>query len=313
MSQTRSRIHNPSYTIKITRRVAPEIDDHGSFQEIVDFHVTSPHVPKKKINGCIFQLILKYTNVTVSNLFDDNRIGPYVSLHTSDSISDYTDNMVDWMSTNYMEYFEVRNGIVQSEDKEMFGDAFANGPIAKYEDGIPITDDEKDVSQGSIVQMGIYVFIQESDLLTKIRTAPWNTNEDLPANGLPCLPVDFDIWKTILSGKNSDIYKHEVRHSWIFVQNASTRPNRYYHTSIAKITSTDALDAGHQQYKSGLFTESLSFATNELNTLLRQPYSDVRSKSVNSARHRSPFTKKRARVSTRSNTQSRIKSKRTKP
>jgi len=59
------------------------------------------------------------------------------------------------MNYNYLEYFEVKNGI------SVVGDQFGNGPICEYEGNEPIIDDEQDMSQGEIVQNGFAVFIPE--------------------------------------------------------------------------------------------------------------------------------------------------------
>ena len=131
-----------------------ENKDCGDFRSTIDFTVLNDDVEMNdKINyvdGIIVQYIQKSCSV---DIYHPTGQGVSKTLNTSDEIYNYTSGNVKYMNYNYLEYFEVKNGI------SVVGDQFGNGPICEYEGNEPIIDDEQDMSQGEIVQNGFAVFI----------------------------------------------------------------------------------------------------------------------------------------------------------
>jgi hypothetical protein len=257
-----------SYQIKYVPRDR-QVENSGSYQVIVDFEVVNLMNKKSKANGCIIQLIIKYTKARGSNLLNNGKIGPYEELNTSQSISKYTNNNVNWMCENYLEYFEVKNGIIQDSNGNLYGDGFASGPIAKYYRGTPVTDDAVEVSQGVIIHIGLAVYIENGPFLDGIKQLNWDTNEKLPANGLPYLPLvgNEPVWQDIILHKNSLIYKHEVRHIWKFIQRVDEPADKIFVESVDEVNDVDAIELANSPYNSKIFNESYQLANVEFNSL----------------------------------------------
>ena len=179
------------------------VENCGSYEVIVDFEVKSlkPKTKDPPIDGCIFQLIIKDTNAKGSNFVSEKQTGPEVNLNTSNTISKYTNKQVNWMCENYLEYFEIIDGLV----KKLDGDGFASGPIARYSKNDPIIDDALPISQGSIIHIGLAVFVPNSPFLDSIKKLTWDKSTRLPANGLPYLKLlgNENVWQDILLNKTS--------------------------------------------------------------------------------------------------------------
>jgi hypothetical protein len=246
------------------------VENCGSYEVIVDFEILnlkSKSVKPAKINGCIFQLIIKDTNAKGSNFVSEKQMGPEVDLNTSDTISKYTNKQVNWMCENYLEYFEIIDGLV----KDLDGDGFASGPIARYSKNDPIIDDAENISQGSIIHIGLAVFVPNSAFLDSVKKLKWSTNPRLPANGLPYLRLlgNEPVWNDILLNKTSGIYKHEVRHVWKFIQRENNPDDRIFFESIVEIPDiSDAIELGEDTFNSKILRESRQFATDSLTLLI---------------------------------------------
>jgi len=257
-----------------------EVDNCGSYRVVVDFQILnakSKSVPKSiaRVNGCIFQLVIKETNAIGSNFVNNRTTGPPVDLNTSQNISNYTNNRVNWMCENYLEYFEIINGLVKKGD----GDAFASGPIARYSSkNKPIIDDAKEISQGTIIHIGLAVFVPNSPFLDSVKSLPWDLDDRLPANGLPYLPLlrNEGLWQDILLNKTSGIYKHEVRHVWKFIQkvdlDVESDKERIFFDSVVEIPDiSDAIELANDTFNSKILTESRQHAADSLNHLISRP------------------------------------------
>ena len=250
------------------------VENCGSYEVIVDFEVKSLK-PKSKtkdppINGCIFQLIIKDTNAKGSNFVSEKQTGPEVDLNTSNTISKYTNKQVNWMCENYLEYFEIIDGLV----KKLDGDGFASGPIARYSKNDPIIDDALPISQGSIIHIGLAVFVPNSPFLDRIKKLTWDKDKKLPANGLPYLKLlgNENVWQDILVNKTSGIYKHEVRHVWKFIQRDNNPDDRIFFESIDEIPNvSDALELGEDTFNSTILAASRQLASDSLTQLISRP------------------------------------------
>jgi hypothetical protein len=170
-SQAKAQVQPPQ-PLPITHKInyiprSEIIENCGSYEVIVDFEILKSSNSKldTKTSGCIFQLIIKDTNAKGSNFVSDKQTGPEVDLNTSDTISKYTNKQVNWMCENYLEYFEVINGLVIHGN----GDGFANGPISRYSKNDPIIDDAENISQGIIIHIGLAVFVPNSLFLDEIK------------------------------------------------------------------------------------------------------------------------------------------------
>jgi len=252
------------------------VENCGSYEVIVDFEVISLK-PKTKsktkdppINGCIFQLIIKDTNAKGSNFVSEKQTGPEVDLNTSNTISKYTNKQVNWMCENYLEYFEIIDGLVKNLD----GDGFASGPIARYSKNDPIIDDALPISQGIIIHIGLAVFVPNSPFLDRIKKLRWDKDKRLPANGLPYLKLlgNENVWQDILVNKTSGIYKHEVRHVWKFIQRDNNPDDRIFFESIDEIPNvSDALELGEDTFNSNILVASRQLASDSLTHLISTP------------------------------------------
>ena len=133
-------------------------------------------------------------------------------LNTSEEISEYTDNNVKYMNDNYLEYFKIKNG------KGVDGDQFGNGPICKYtKKKIPKIDDELDMSEGTIIQNGYAIYIPYPQAQKVKDEYDWNDDEELPANGLPMIPFNEEIWTELFNMKQSIVYAHKVSYKWTYL------------------------------------------------------------------------------------------------
>ena len=130
-----------------------ENKDCGDFRSTIDFTVLNEDVEMNDeinyVDGIIVQYIQKSCLV---DIYHPTGQGVSKTLNTSDEIYNYTGGNVKYMNYNYLEYFEVKNGI------SVVGDQFGNGPICKYEGNEPIIDDEQDMSEGEIIQNGFASF-----------------------------------------------------------------------------------------------------------------------------------------------------------
>jgi hypothetical protein len=164
-----------------------EVLDCGDFRSTVDFTVSDKNNNINNVNGIIVQYIQKST---VVDIYDENGGGTHVTLPNNEmDITRYTNNNVQYMNYNYIEYFDI------NENESVHGDQFGNGPICKYDGDEPMVDDELDMSVGKIIQNGFAIFIpdkivKENNIIKGIR---WNRSEDTPANGLPMIEYDAKV------------------------------------------------------------------------------------------------------------------------
>ena len=189
-------------------RMWNEVGECGDFRSTVDFKVSDRNGNTSGVNGIIVQLIQKSTNVDV---YDDEGGGKTETLRTSEEISEYTENNVNNMNDNYLEYFEVENG------ESVAGDQFGNGPVCEYDQSEPIIDDEQDMSHGIINQKGYAVFIP-SPVSEQVKTRlKWNSDPNTPANGLPMLPFDTKTWNDLFQARRSHVYVHTLLLEWKYL------------------------------------------------------------------------------------------------
>jgi len=189
-----------------------ENGDCGDFRSTIDFTVLNNVEMNDEINyvdGIIVQYIQKSCLV---DIYHPTGQGVSKTLNTSDEIYNYTSGNVKYMNYNYLEYFEVKNGI------SVVGDQFGNGPICEYEGNEPIIDDEQDMSQGEIVQNGFAVFIPEP-MASNIKNGniSWNSSDDTPANGLPMIDFNSQIWEQIFAVRESNVFVHSVNIKWKYL------------------------------------------------------------------------------------------------
>jgi hypothetical protein len=285
----------PLYEITYTPRIDEfELNRSGDFRSVVDFDVKLIQNPKQKknINGYIFQLIIKETNAEGSNLTEDeytkieearSKGTPYVPpaktiLNTSDSIERYTNGQVKYMCQNYIEFFEIKNGICLDDKhpskRVIVGDSFSNGSISRYAiDDSPLTDDNEAVSQGTIIHIGLSVFIPDSPFLTDIRrNYNWDPNDALPANGLYCLflPGNEHVWEEILQNKASIITMHKVLHAWKFIQKDINNDTSFVE-NFSVVPLSEAIELGTQYDTSKIMNESRQEVNTLITNLISQP------------------------------------------
>ena len=175
------------------------IQDNGDFRRTIDFAVSGAGSKA----GIIIQYIQKNTVAAAVN-----NEGKEVILNTSDAISKFTNNNVNFMCTSYLEYFPV------SAKGLTYGDQFGNGAIAVYDDDGPILDREENISKGKIEQIGTSVFIPNGEFVKSIKQLGWNKSVKLPANGLPYLAFDEALWQTILANAKSNVLRQSVTITW---------------------------------------------------------------------------------------------------
>ena len=186
-----------------------KINDCGGFRSTVDFTVTDQDKKTDEVNGIIVQYIQKSTTV---DIYKTKGGGIKDILNTTEEISEYTNNNVKYMNDNYLEYFKIENG------KGVDGDQFGNGPICKYtKKKIPIVDDELDMSEGTIIQNGYAIYIPYPQAQKVKDEYEWNDNKKLPANGLPMIPFDEEIWTELFNMKQSIVYAHKVSYKWTYL------------------------------------------------------------------------------------------------
>jgi hypothetical protein len=195
------------YTITQSFRGSTEdvysVRDFGDFFSIIDFVVTFNGI-SKPFNGIIFQLITKNTVIVFNNKI----------LSKTKEILNFTNKNVNFMTETYIEYFEVKNSIVQNADQ------FQNGAITKYKNK---NVDYTNVSEyGIILQKGECVFIPSS------HTGPlidpyyiWKKDKKHASNGLwyfddTCNPLRkmYALWNLITNARQSNIVCHTVEYYW---------------------------------------------------------------------------------------------------
>lgn len=163
-------------------------------------------------DGIVVQRVRKQTTAQVK---DDGRI-----LNTTEAISAFTSNKVQFACDSYLEYFEIRGGELYPRT---ITDGFAGGAIAKYEKRPRSTvynavfDDEDPtyMTTGEIVHMGDNIFLTGQNE-AYVRSLPWITGRSAkakPSNGLPYLDVGY--WDQILAATNSNVLTHTVVVRWI--------------------------------------------------------------------------------------------------
>lgn len=188
-----------------------ENGDCGDFRSTIDFTISDINGKTDGINGIIVQYIQKSCKV---DIYDSDGKGFIETLNTSDEIYNYTSGNVPYMNYNYLEYFNVING------NSVDGDQFGNGPICEYDDNDnePIIDDEEDMSEGEIVQNGFAIFIPEP-IAGNIKNSdiPWNSSIDTPANGLPMIEFNSNIWEQIFTARQSNVFVHSVNIKWKYL------------------------------------------------------------------------------------------------
>ncbi len=186
-----------------------ENGDCGDFRSTIDFTILDENGQVTNVNGIIVQYVQKSCKVDIYNPTGE---GISQKLNTNDDIYKYTSSNVPYMNYNYLEYFEIENG------NSVDGDQFGNGPICEYDGNEPIIDDEEDMSDGQIIQNGFAIFIPEpiagniknSDIL-------WNTSIDTPANGLPMIEFNSNIWEQIFTARQSNVFVHSVNIKWKYL------------------------------------------------------------------------------------------------
>lgn len=209
---------------------AEEVRNNGDFSVTKRFYVKNQH--GEDATGIIIQYITKKANVYhspdgIEKIYD-----------TSQKISEFTDGNVLFSNDNYLEIFEVTEGV--SEE-----DVFQNGALAKYDplDGEAFIDNEDRLymTKGSITHSGECIFVpySEYETMSKILSYPWceyvDHNSELfdfnkcefenPANGIPFIGEQYknEIFKL---GQNfSNTIFHTVRIKWDYHENNSVIEN----------------------------------------------------------------------------------------
>jgi len=211
-----------AYIIKATYRTGGDdegsyniLQEWGDFRSTIDYTVHLEGNENTRPTGIIVQKIEKSTRVEI---YDNNGGGLLQLLQTTQDIHNYTSGNVSFMNDNYLEVFNVAQGVVVDEEGNAYGDQFQNGAICEYENGAATCDDELDMSIGEILQTGECVFILNTNpIFNRIIHSMLPGNRATAANGLPYLPSpnDDELWTIILREKNSYTYMHEVRLNWI--------------------------------------------------------------------------------------------------
>ncbi len=201
----------------------------GDFRVTKHFVVTNLKKPLAKPNGYIIQLIEKRTYVITKcgDQWDKTNKGssicevgaPETLLINSDDIDKFTAGNAKYMTHNYLELFEVKDG----EGK--WDDTFQNGAVVKYEwdwDGPkkkrkmwhPIIEDvdESFFTRGKIIMTGSNIFIPASTNLKKM--FKWDSRKSTPANGLPYLEVTPENLATIWAMRKSEPLVHSLEITW---------------------------------------------------------------------------------------------------
>jgi len=191
-----------SYSLDL-KYISSRYKNYGDYFVKEQFNVS--HINSTQpINGWIVQYITKQPDIETTTGF---------KLNDTDSIMQFTEGQVEFMSDNYLELFKVENG------KAIIPDQFASGPIAKYEYDTKknkwyTTDDV--LTKGSITHTGLSVFIPKTPNQTDLEQLyTWNTSRDTPAGGLPFISCVQSCPKDELFklGK-SNILQHTVTVSW---------------------------------------------------------------------------------------------------
>jgi hypothetical protein len=201
------------------RKGESEIRDNGDFIRTIDFTVTGPGSKE----GIIFQYIIKDTYAIAIN---EN--GEEIILNTSDAISKFTNSNVKYMCDSYIEYFKVA-----SDGNAIDGDKFGNGAISLYDEDGPILDREKNISKGIIIQTGVSVFLTK-DAAKQFTDIDWNNNINSPANGLPYIAFNPELWDAIVSYRQSNILIQTINITWGYKNNAHGKCNDCYPPFISK-------------------------------------------------------------------------------
>ena len=224
-----------SYTITLVKgRLVKRLC--GDFRAIKTFTVTDSNGKKEGVNGKVYQLIKKSTQV-----YYYNSEGEEVKLDTSASIEKFTGGNVKYVCDSYIETFDISDG------ESVHADAFANGAIVTYDEQgayIPARnsktkkyeeDDKFKVTKGKIIQTGTSVFIPNANL-TKINKLPWCSIDSAAANGLDFIPIDppsfkgcpslnpkVNYWKAITDSSKSNMAVHTVEAEWGYYDENKTK------------------------------------------------------------------------------------------
>lgn len=235
---------------KISMSIVTGKDEHGrDFYEMGacgDFRVTKHFVVtdlknlRERPNGWIVQYIIKKTEVThnCGNKWDKTtketklssmceRSATEKTLTTSEDIETFTSGNVKYMTHDYLELFEIKDG------NSTYNDAFQNGAVTKYiweEDEStkkfnwsPIIEDEIHgfYTKGVIRMIGTSIFIPST---TNVKERfKWNTKKTTPANGLPYLPATPGNVREIFALRQSEPLVHDIRITWGYPEKSGKR------------------------------------------------------------------------------------------
>ena len=219
-----------------------QTNNWGEFSVYKEFNVYNSKNKREGVFGYVVQKVDKNTNIIY---LEDNKIK---KINTTEDIMKFTSNQVNYSNTSYYEIFFIINGI------STVGDIFQNGAILHYniENTNDIYADDEVPTAGTIVISGESFFIKDSKENViknskkknpKIYNMIWDTDDDLPSNGLPyslTLPED------IINNIESNIIIHKVSVKWdgirkILNNNLSNKLNTNTHTNInTKTTANNA-------------------------------------------------------------------------
>lgn len=190
-------------------------ESNGNFSVVKEYIVKSLKPQNSRnIQGIIIQYVKKRSTVV------DAENNTY---NTSESIENFTNNVVKYSNDDYFEIFEVFSTTGKSKN----ADEFQNNSLTQYEptlDGlIPYTYEVGDIqyqtykTQGEINIEGLNCFISKgTPEYIKITNLDWKTDINTPANGLPYLPYTKPIKDLIFNAANSNILLHKVKVTWSF-------------------------------------------------------------------------------------------------
>jgi uncharacterized protein YlzI (FlbEa/FlbD family) len=203
-----------NYTIKAKQDT--QSDNWGDFQLYKDFNISHISIPTKQIYGYVIQEVVKITKLYT---YDNNNLQ---LLTTTEEIMDFTSGQVNYAKGTYYEVFYIVGG------KSVSGDMFTNGALLHYNiDNInDIYADDEVPTAGIVCMTGKCYFIEASkeEVNKKIKTKSrivniigleWDTNEDLPAHGLPYradIPID-------IIGRSGGVLNHKVVAIWNGINN----------------------------------------------------------------------------------------------
>ena len=200
-----------NYTIDVNQEI--ESDNWGDFKIYKDFNISHINIPTKEIYGYVIQEVVKTTTLYT---YENNNLQ---LLTTTNSIMEFTSGQVNYANNKYYEVFYIVGG------KSVSGDMFTNGALIHYniDDISDIYPDDEVATAGIICMTGKCYFVSASKevvnkninskrRIVNILGLNWDTDKDLPANGLPYrtdIPLDI-----ISRSSDGSALKHKVVVIW---------------------------------------------------------------------------------------------------